>query len=200
MDREEAEIRSLVASGIADDNEHAYQILKAAEEQRRRANLYIFYADYRPVKVCLARHLIDEQPYGSNVRLAAVPAGVIGQIRKVSGLANPLAIGKLREFVPRSEKGKPIADQETRLVAFVRKFPIQEKSGIFLSPFSAKAVHARGKKTIDERENLLRIEFSPIGKNFVLGMFDAWEQQGFSERASLLLCIHRSQVTNFGSA
>jgi hypothetical protein len=85
-------------------------------------------------------------------------------------------------------------------VAFVRKFPIQEKSGIFLSPFSAKAVHAKGKKTIDERENLLRIEFSPIGKNFVLGMFAAWEQQGFNERAALLLYIHRSQVTNFGSA
>jgi len=196
MDRNGNEIRSLVESGIAQDDEHASRILQETAQRRKRADLYIFYTDHLAVKACLGKQLVvNAKPYDdSNIRMASVPCGALGQIEKRPGTPRPFAIGALKELVPRRERRKEVADQEAMLVAFVRNFPVQDKSGVFLSPFSAEAVHARGKRTIDERENLLRVEFTPFSGDFILGMFSAWNLQTFGDSASLILWMPKSQT------
>lgn len=183
----EREIRDMIYNGLAEDHTQAVEILAQAQQRRARADLYIFYRNAHLVRPHLGQYLVDEQPYcSSTVLLANVPSGVISQVAS----SETLALGALKEFVDKDAT----LDQAASLVAFVRNFPFRGKSGIFFSPFSAEAVHARGHQTVDEREGLWRIEFQPIADDYVLGMFGAWHQQPEAEHIALVLYLHRSRV------
>ena len=191
----DVEVKSLIASGIATNEQHAERILKETSKRRERADLYIFYTNRHVVKTCLATRPVDERPYnGSNVRVATIPSGSMSRIGKLTGLTSSLAIGALKELVPKAELAQEATGQGIKLVAFVRNFQIDGKLGVFLSSTSAEAIHAQGRKTLDEKENLLRVEFSPIGGDFVLGMFSAWSRQPFGDSVSLVLWMPRSQT------
>ena len=186
---DEREIARLLYSGLAVDREQAIRILEEAKERERLADTFIFYADVHRVRGCLAESLVDEQPYHhSQILMASVPCGALGRVTKDRSLR--IAFGALKEFV-----AKDVAiDQPASLVAFVKGFEFRGKSGIFLSPFSADAVHDHGGTTVDEQQNLWRVEFRPIGGDYVLGMFDAWHEQLASEGITLVLYIHKSRV------
>lgn len=193
-DRERA-IRELIGSGLARDCEHAIQILDEMAQKAQRADMFIFYTDYHQVRACFGEHIIDERPYNNTtIRIATVPSGAISQVVKAQALRGTLAIGALKEFVSKPADGGAMADQDAELVAIVRDFPFRGKLGIFLSPYSAKAVHDRGGSTFDERRNLCRIEFQPIAGDYVLGMFSAWSQQPEKDDVSLVLYMPKSRV------
>ena len=195
FNKREAEIRWLRASGLARDHDHAVEILDEMAEKQRRADLLIFYSAVHRARECFGEHIIDERPYRhTTILVATIPSGVMSQVIKVQDLKRTLAIGALKEFVHRPGDNKAVADEDARLVAFVRDFPIRDRSGIFFSPFSAEAVHTTGGRTIDEKENLWRIEFEPIAGDYVLGMFNAWSQQLEKDTIALVLYISKSRV------
>lgn len=194
QDRETV-IRQLVASGIARYPDHAAKLLDEMAEKKRRADLFIFYSDFRRTREYFGKHMVDERPYNSaTISVAAIPSGVMSQTNKAQGSNRTLVIGALKEFAPRPADDKAITDEPAKLVALAKGLPFRNKSGIFFSPFSAEEVHARGGTTIDEKEDLFRIEFEPIAGDYVLGMFNAWSQQPEKETLSLLLYMSKSKV------
>ena len=196
LDRE-AEIRRLLGSGLACNRNHAVEILDKMEERKKLADLCIFFTDPHLVRASFGQYMVDERPYNSTtVRVATIPSGAMSQVMREQSSLGALAIGALKEFAPRPDSGVSGVDDETKLVAIIRNFPLEGKPGIFLSPYSAEATHAMGGQTFDERENLHRIEFEPIGGDFVLGMFHAWGN-ALKGRAPLVLYMSRSYVMVF---
>lgn len=199
IDRER-EIRRLVTSSIARDDTHAAELLDEMAAKRERADMVVLYSDVHPARELLNKHILDERPYNSSkILVATIPSGSMSQVIKAGAADRTLVLGKLTEFVV-LPRGKPEVDDgggEARLVAVVKGFPVEDKSGIFFSPFSAEAVHIRGGQTFDEKHNLFRIEFEPIGGDFVLGMFSAWAQHPLNDTISLALYMSRSKVIAF---
>ncbi|MDP2736980.1 MAG: hypothetical protein Q8O59_04360 [bacterium] len=193
MYSEESELMALIQNGIAQNLAQAMQILNELKAKKRRADMLIFYLDVNKVRPHFGKQLVDERLYNySEVRVARISSGLMSKQKNGSFSNGSVVFGKLTEFVsrPKGKKGK----QDARLVAYVREFPYQGKGGIFLSPYSAKTVHARGNTTIDERENLFRIEIKRIGGDFILGMFKAWKKQPISETTALALYLPKASA------
>lgn len=185
----EIEIRKLVRSGVARDEEHAKQILVELEQKRQRADMILFYTDVTLVRSFFKGELIDERPYNfSNILVAGVPSGSLDKAAKKPQENRILALGRIMEFVSQEDR------QDTKLVVWIKNIGYGGKEGIFLSSYSAENVHAKGKTTFDEKHNLYRIEFRPISEDFIFGIFHTWNQHPINQQASLILYIARARV------
>ena len=102
---------------------------------------------------------------------ATIDAGHIAKLQKI------VAVGKImkwKEGEKRAGKGKEKWFGEN----FVRvEGHPQHKKGIFLTPFKAREVAARGSRTIDEKmPGVLRVELEGKGKNIVSRAFRTWQK------------------------
>ena len=101
----------------------------------------------------------------TDLKTGKVEAGRIGRLKDILGIA----FGEIVKF----ESGDK---SETYPVVRVR-YTYENKNGFFLTPYYDDGHREDGKKLVDERENLHRIEFDRFIGNYVLGMFVSWKEE-----------------------
>ncbi|GEM_PF-3635042 len=101
----------------------------------------------------------------TDLKTGKVEAGRIGRLKDIFGIA----LGEVVKFESRDKS-------ETYPVVRVH-YAYEDKNGFFLTPHHYDGDREDGKKLVDERENLHRIEFDRFIENYVLGMFVAWKEE-----------------------
>jgi hypothetical protein len=185
----------LVKLGVFSSIGEAAEAVESSRRRRMAADIALFYTDYKLVRSAFEGELVSEELYAlSDVRKAMVRSGVLVKAKKYNlGVKPPwkrLALGGLMELVPKDM-------QSARIAAWVRDFPYEHRGSIFLSPWDADDVRARGGKTFDDRHGAYRIEFRPLRGDYILGMFDAWEKHTIAEEAALALWIPKSKILQY---
>ncbi len=186
----EREALNLLYGGVARTREEAIEILKKTIEQRQKSNVVIFYEDFRRVRGVF-QELFVESVYKNDIRYAFLPAGCLGRIRRNGD--NGLVLAALKELVSSDEF-------DIRIVAFAKDFSYDDKKGLFLTPWNREKAKKGGKRLLDERLNLERIEFwSQFQEqpDYVTAMLSAWKEHHLSENYSLVLYIPKEGVTTF---
>ncbi|MBS3072526.1 hypothetical protein J4477_01675 [Candidatus Pacearchaeota archaeon] len=176
----------LINAGLADDVSYAQFLVKRLEERGFTHRIF-----YKPGDV-IVRGAIEKvfdrvsssKPYQqSNLYTGLVLPGRIGRLND-KAYDIKLALGEITRFTSKDKK-------YTHLVARVECPYLEsnglEKDGFFLSSHSAEDVRAKGKKTVDELENLERIEFNPFFGNYVIGMYVAWGTTPETKHVPLIL-------------
>jgi hypothetical protein len=184
---DDKEALKLLYGHITDNLEQARQKVQEIIEQRKKSNTVIFYEDYRRVR-SFFNEVFDEDAYRGEIRLAFLPAGCLGRIRKNG--ENGLVLAALKELVSEDRN-------EARLVAFVRDFPYGGREGLFFTPWDINELEKQGKVPIDEKINLHRVEFSREYKkhgDYVTSIFSAWRTHPLSDSNSLVLYIPKQSV------
>lgn len=174
----------LVRTNIADNIEDGLNILKENKRKDDISDLLIFFKNISAARG-LFPEMHNEAVYDySDIRTANVPSGRLEYVFSQS----QIALGALKEFANDNEC-------YSKLVCDIRNVKSQDTNGIFLSPFkgAVEKLAVQGKQTYDQKHNLFRVEFDPIDRDFVKGMFVVWDQQ-FGENIPLITYIHKSKV------
>ena len=111
----------------------------------------------------------------TDLKTGRVEAGRIGRLNDIDNIA----LGEIVKFESRDKL-------ETYPVVRVR-YAYEDKNGFFLTPYHDDSHREDGKKLVDERENLHRIEFDRFIGNYVLGMFVAWKEESLIPSVPLVL-------------
>jgi len=190
IDDLEREALVLLYGGVASTKEEARERVQRTIEQRQKSNLVIFYEDFGKVRGVF-EELFEESDYKGGARYALLPSGCLGRVRKNGD--NGLVLASLKELVSEDKL-------DIRIVAFAKGFPYNGKEGLFLTPWNGEELKREGKRLLDERSNLERIEFgSQFQKqpDYVTAMLSTWREHPLSEDYSLVLYIPKEGVTTF---
>ena len=188
----ETEAIHLVTGGVAQDIAEAREMLQQRYERKRKADVLFIYSDVvlrRQLASDRGIKLLDEMSYNHSTNMTAfINGGYLSRLKTMEEECKDKepAFGKLAEFVSRD-------GQDAKLVSFV-EFPYEDKNRIYLSPYSIEFIRARGGMGRDERENMYRIEYSPINGDFPLGMFKAWQEHPVNDEAYLVLWIPKNKA------
>ena len=188
-DEVERQALNLVIGHTAGSLDEARMVIERLNEKRRKSDLAVFYGHMGCARDAFKELIVDEKVYAcSPILTGFIPAGLLTRLRNTKNLV----LAEILNLTPR--KGKP------KLAALAPDFSYDGHDGVFISPYSAKRVVRAGSKTFDANyrkqtgKNLYRLEFKPVDKDYLQGMFEAWNNDNIGFENSLALWVSRDKI------
>jgi hypothetical protein len=176
--------QQMIFGHVAKNIEEARKMIEEMQRVHDKVDVVVFYTNVGRTRGAFKGELVDESPYhNTHVRSALVNSSLLKYADRTPGLA----LGKILELVSKTRR-------KTRLTGLVENFPYQDKQAVWITPY-----HKTGPGFEEQYpKKMHRVEFKPVSKDYILGMFDGWARNPISQNGDLALWIPREKVIEFG--